>query len=143
MPPRTRAAEDTATEDTSATDAPLATSGKSQFVVLADGVTVEYSPEDGKKKAKVGRAHRGQIITLDMGVVNEEKLQRLIDLKGLAPYTEGETYAATTARVASAAAGARPDPVVAPVVPEQELAPATEPTPADDEDPEDETEPGE
>lgn len=134
MPPRTKAQEDTATEDTSETDAPLATSGKSQFVVLTGAVVIEYAPSDGKKKAKVGRASQGQIITLDMGAVNGEKIQRLIDLKALAPYEEGAQYAATTAKVAVAAAGARPDPVVAPVVPEQELAPAPEPTPADDED---------
>jgi hypothetical protein len=142
MPPRTRAQEDTATEDTSATDAPLETFGKSKFVVLSGAVTIEYAPENGNKKARVGRAHQGQIVTLDMGVVNGEKIQRLIDLKALAPYEEGAQYAATTARVATAAAGARPDPVVAPVVPEQELAPASEPTPADD-DPDEETEPGE
>lgn len=99
--------------------------GKKQYVVLSDGVTVEYVPhrtEAGLKAGHVGRATRGQIITLDTDAVDMDKIDRLVRLKGLAEYVEGETYAATTARVAVDAAGAEPDPVAAPVVAEQQFA---------------------
>lgn len=111
MPPRTRAAESEAD------------SGTRKFVVLSDGVTIEYRKHaDPLKPGHVTRAHRGQIITLDMSQVNEDKIERLVRLKGIADYVEGETYAATTARVAVDAAGAESDPVVAPVIAEQQFA---------------------